>query len=187
MLNKNYGLKIARNPFSLILYPVIFCLIMLTSACRVFQIGGYHKLNQAEEYMRQGKTDQAIEAYEEHMRERLAVKNRPEWENPYFYYLIIGDIELGRDKVDQALSMYTQAENEGVHSSLISDRYRYVASWYENRNQLDEAMKILKKHRHLDPLLFDSMLDRIAKEIVRREEEQTLPQKTESPKKSAEN
>lgn len=131
-----------------------------------FGLGGHQRLKQAEELLRQDKFDQAIEAYQEHMQERLSSKNRPDWENPYFYYLLIGDIELGRGQVSKALAAYEFASKNNIHSSLISDRYRFVASWYEARGEYDDAIDILKKHRDLDPLLFDAMLDRIAKHIT---------------------
>ncbi len=70
---------------------------------------------------------------------------------------------------DEALATYLQAASRGIHDSLISDRVRMVASWHESKGQISEAMSILSAHRALDPLLFDASLDRLAKELSRKE------------------
>ena len=146
-------------------YFLSFTLFLFLSCC-----GTRNKLDHAEEFLRQEKYDQAIDIYKNHMRDRLSLKNRPEWENPYFYYLLIGDIELRRSNVEQAMEAYYTAQKNNIHISLISDRMRYVAGWYEEQGKLEEAIEVLKEHRKLDPLLFDAMLDRISKEIIRLED-----------------
>jgi len=127
-------------------------------------------LESAEELSRQGKTDEAIAQYRAHIDERLAVKDRPEWENPYFYLLLIGDLQLHSGQPDSAIATYEEAEQKEVHASLVSDRYRSVARWYETQGKLQEAAAILQRFRSRDDLLFDSMLDRISKQIVLNEE-----------------
>jgi tetratricopeptide (TPR) repeat protein len=127
-------------------------------------------LEEAENTAREGNTKEAILLYQQHLEKRLAVKDRPDWENPYLYLLTIGDLELQQGNVDAALEYYQQAETKQVSKELISDRYRGVALKYESTNQLEQACTILKKYRDRDPLLFDGMLDRISKEIVTREE-----------------
>jgi predicted Zn-dependent protease len=109
-----------------------------------------------------------------HVEDRLADKDRPEWENPYFYYLIIGDIKLRDNKVKEALASYEFAEAKKIDVQLVSDRYRYVAQWYEKQGKPDLAMEVLKKYRERDPLLFDAVLDRVAREITRKEDEATV-------------
>jgi hypothetical protein len=84
----------------------------------------------------------------------------------------MGDVELGRGDTGKALTFYEEAEQKGVATPLISDRYRAVASWYEEHGQLKEALELLSKYRDRDDLLFDSMLDRIAKELTRKESEE---------------
>ena len=127
---------------------------------------GSERLREAEELSREGKHEEAIAAYKAHMEARLAVANRPEWENPYFYTLLIGDVYLGKDDPIQALTAYEEAEMRGVHPSLVSDRYRSVARWYEDRHEYKEAFKLLVKYRARDSLLFDSMLDRIGRTMT---------------------
>mgnify|MGYP006297132575 CR=1 FL=1 len=107
--------------------------------------------------------------YREHISNRLEVTDRPEWENPYFYLLNVGDIELNRGEVDKALAAYQEAEREKVELPLVADRYRAVASWYEEHGQLERALEILTKYRDKDPLIFDSMLDRVARELTESE------------------
>jgi tetratricopeptide (TPR) repeat protein len=104
--------------------------------------------------------------YREHISNRLEVADRPEWENPYFYLLNVGDIELKRGDVDKALAAYEEAERQRVDLPLVADRYRAVAVWYEEHGQLQKALEVLTKYREKDPLIFDSMLDRVARELT---------------------
>ena len=125
------------------------------------------QLHTAEELTTEGKPDEAIAAYRKHISERLETVDRPEWENPYFYLLNIGDIELSRGNVDAALAAYEEAEREKVELPLVADRYRAVAMWYEEHGQLQKALDVLTKYREKDPLIFDSMLDRVARELTK--------------------
>lgn len=155
---------------------ILISICFLCVTCKT-SLGGYSKLKLAEELVRQQKYDEAIQAYKDHIADRLARKDRPEWENPNFYYLFIGDIQLHRDKLNEALEAYAHSEKEGIDSSFISDRYLYTAKWLENKGKLDEARELLKTHRSLDPLMFDSNLDRISKKIIQQQDAQTpVPQ-----------
>lgn len=128
------------------------------------------KVRQAEELSRQGDYSSAITLYREHMQERLNVENRPEWENPYFYLLLIGDVQLGQGQPEAALATYEEAEQMKVEPTLISDRYRAVGRWYQEHGQSQKALEVLSKYRDRDSLLFDAMLDRIAKELTAKED-----------------
>ncbi|MBX7143246.1 MAG: hypothetical protein K1X79_02230 [Oligoflexia bacterium] len=148
-----------------------FCAILsigLASCSAIWPDYAIH-LKRAEELSRQEKYDEAIAEYREHMKLRLSLEKRPDWENPYLYLLMIGDIQLARQQIDAALATFELAEKNHVDNNLISDRYRAVASWYEKHDQLNLAIDTLKRYRDRDPLLFDSMLDRLAKELVHRE------------------
>ena len=138
----------------------------LTSGC--FSSGPTELLD-AEKLTTEGKHDEAIAMYRTHITNRLEVTDRPEWENPYFYLLNVGDIELNRGNVDKALAAYEEAEREKVELPLVADRYRAVAAWYEEHGQLEKALEILTKYRDKDPLIFDSMLDRVARELTEAE------------------
>lgn len=171
---------IAGKSVRLLQSLVMFICCMSMIACKghfffnLYKFGDYAHLQQAEEYSRQGKYSEAIEAYRSHMQERLAVKERPDWENPYFYLILIGDIQLGQAEVEQALLSYEQAEKEQVDKSLISDRFRSVASWYEKQGNLKQALEVLKKYRDRDPLLYDAILDRLAKQLVEEEDKKLV-------------
>lgn len=130
-------------------------------------------LRRAEEHLRKDEFALAVEDYTAHINSRLEVK-RPDWENPYFYYLIIGDLELKQSNVDKALQSYDYAAAKGVDIGLVSDRYRLVANWLAARGEHTQAIDLLNKHRHLDELLFDIMRDRLAREMIALEEKKGL-------------
>ena len=127
-------------------------------------------MEEAEELARNSQFQEAITLYQRHMQKRLAVLDRPDWENPYLYLLTIGDLELRQDKIDSAISTYEEAEKKGVSKELVSDRYRGVAEHFEQKHLLEAAVEILKRFRDRDPLLYDGMLDRISKQIVAEED-----------------
>lgn len=152
---------------------VLIPTFLLLVSCQLSP-SGYQNLRKAEEFTRQERYDQAIESYRRHIEVRLEKEDRPEWENPYFYYLIIGDLELGQGHIAKALAAYELAQRKGVAKSLVSDRYRLVASWHESHGELNKAASIAEHYRELDPLLFDLMLDRLSKQIVL-EENRSIP------------
>ena len=111
--------------------------------------------------------ENAIYEYWNHINKRLAIKNRPDWENPYIYLLDIGDIYVEQGDIANATKYYEMAEEKGVKQGFVNDRYRFIASWYEEKGELDKAIEQLKKYQDRDPELFNLMLDRIAKDIVK--------------------
>ena len=127
-------------------------------------------LQKAEELSREGDLPGAIEEYNQHIQDRLAQEHRPDWENPYFYELLIGDLYLRSDDFDLALKSYERAESQGIDKSLVADRYRLVAARYEQLEEYEAALTILTKYRDRDPLLFDLVSDRVARAIVQKEE-----------------
>lgn len=150
---------------------LISCVLLLAPGCFQVRWGDNHDyLRQAEEASRQKDWDLAVASYRRHIDSRLAIQSRPDWENPWFYLLMIGDIELGRERPEPALLSYQEAFDKGVERGLVSDRFRLVATWYEQRGRLSEALDLLKQHREKDELLFDIMLDRISRELTRRED-----------------
>ena len=128
------------------------------------------RLSMAEQALQQERKQDAIDYYNQHIAERLAVTNRPAWENPYFYELLIGDIELSRENPEAALQAYEKAQTEKVTEGLVLDRIRLVASWHEKRGEYEKATETLLRYRSRDPLLFDLMLDRISRELTKRED-----------------
>jgi tetratricopeptide (TPR) repeat protein len=136
----------------------------------LFDGGDMSHLREAEMLSRQGRYDDAIRAYEQHLLRRLEVDDRPEWENPYFYKLLIGDIHLRENAVDRALDAYQEAHRHGIDTVMVADRLRSVGRWYEQRGDYKRAFELLTAHRELDPLLFDTILDRVARRMVEAEE-----------------
>ena len=136
---------------------ILLLLALSLASCRVrsFTWGspGSTNLEKAEELLQDGRPQEAIQAYRLHMAERLAVQNRPDWENPFFYLLLIGDIQLDQGQVDAALASYSEAEKREVSPPLVSDRYRRIGRWYEERGRLEQAYEFLERHRRLDDLL----------------------------------
>lgn len=129
--------------------------------------GNNGSLQFAETLANEGKYDEAISVYRKRMDSRLALKNRPQDENPYFYLILIGDIEVRRGDPEAALSLYEEASTRGVDKRQIGDRYRQMATYYAEKKDYEKAMEVLKKHREEDPLLFDSMLDRFARALIK--------------------
>lgn len=148
---------------------MLFFLVFVVSGC-LFHSGPQY-LSTAEDYEAAGEFDKAIEAYRRHMAYRLSLTKRPDWENPYLYLLTIGDLELKRDNPTEALARYDEARSHEVEERLVSDRYRQVAHYYEERGELQNGINVLTKYREIDSLLFDGMLDRLSKQLVREEDE----------------
>lgn len=145
---------------------VIACLSL--SSCVVFSYySSETDLMRADKLMRDKKFPDAIQAIERHVAARLKIENRPDWENPYFHYLTIGDIYLQMGEPEKAVSAYELAEKKGVETTLVGDRYRYVASWYEKQGKLREAIAFLEKYRDRDQLMMDLMLDRLAHQALK--------------------
>ncbi len=142
------------------------------------------ELRRAEELTKEGRYDEAIAAYKEHMESRLEVTNRPEWENPYFYLILIGDVQLSRGDPVAALTIYEESESKlascedpeakKFHETLLSDRYRAVASWYAEHEQFERALEILRRHRNRDTLIFDAHLDRVARALTEKEQKSVM-------------
>jgi len=139
----------------------------------------------AEEYTRQGDIAGAIDRYARHIAYRESIPDRPEWENPHFYELMIGDLELRRNDIAAALAAYERAERAGIEPGLVSDRYRSAGSWLEQNGRFEEALTLLRRYRERDPLLFDAMLDRIARAVTAAEDMSGAPTPTPLPSAAA--
>jgi hypothetical protein len=150
------------------------CLIMISYStlcgCTTSITARYRDLERAEGLLSKGQFGEAISIYQNHINYRLNLDQRASWENPYFYLLLIGDIELNRRSPDAAYVNYKQALSHGVDKNLISDRIRSLSHWYEEQGNIEKSIELLKLHRELDPLLFDAILDRLARKLTEKEE-----------------
>ena len=142
----------------------LLCLFIFSSC------SGSNSRALAAKYSKEKKYEEAIQEYRNHIQERLKVTSRPEWENTYIYLLDIGDLYLEQGNVEEALATYKEASEHEVKKSYIADRYRYVANWYANKGDIKSALKLLEKNREQDPLLFDLMLDRLARQLIKEED-----------------
>jgi hypothetical protein len=149
------------------------CLIILLLTVGCSSFGSPSLAEQAERLAEESRTEDAIEAYRRHIEQRLNTSGRPDWENPYFYLLRIADLQLTMSKPDEALKTCVEAESKGVETSLLSDRYRAIAAWYIDHGDLQASFELLRRYRDRDPLLFDSMLDRVGRSLTANERPRT--------------
>lgn len=147
----------------------IIFLTVLFSNCSIFEAKQTGNIK-AKELVKREEYDKAITKLEEHIRERTKVKNKPKWENPYIYYLDIGDIYLKKNEPEKALKYFLVADSKKVDKAYINHRLRSIANYYVSKNQYEKAIKHLNSFKHRDELLFGLMLDRIAREIVEKED-----------------
>jgi hypothetical protein len=123
-------------------------------------------LEKADTLKKRGDYLGANHEYREHVAYRLSQDNLPKWENPYFYYLIIGDNYLAANKPKEALSAYSIAEFNKVSPSLVGDRFLRLAEWLEEKGDFASANIILDKYSSYDPVIYNGVKDRIARKIV---------------------
>ena len=160
--------------FKALSLTIFICSCLLLS-CKPFVYLGvirspYHHLEEAETALREERFDDAIDAYKKHIERRISLEDRPEWENPYFYYLFIGDVHLRQKQFAKALATYKFAEEKGVAGELVCDRIRMLARAYEEQGELRTAIALLQEYRAKEPLLIDDILDRLSKKLVEQED-----------------
>lgn len=149
---------------------MLICIVSILLVGCFWREAGKTLRQKADAYSQEKKYEEAISAYREHIAQRAAVVDRPEWENPYIYLLDIGDIYLEMGDVERALATYESAATHDVKAGYVNDRLRYIATWYEEQGNLDKAIEHLQTYRERDELLFDLMLNRLARKLVAREE-----------------
>lgn len=124
----------------------------------------------AEELAKKGNYKDAIKAYKAHIQSRLKDPGRAKSENPYFYYLMIGDLYLELNDFNGARDAYLTAKENGVSKSSISDRFIRMADWLVKIQQIEQAINFLRQFRELDPLLFDVHIDSLHKQMIHQED-----------------
>lgn len=145
----------------------IFLLCLLTnSGCFTFVhvFDSASHAEQAQELREAKKFEEAIEQYKKHIQVRLERKQRDE--NPYFYYLLIGDCQVELEQIDDAETSYLKALEHKVDEALVAERLRRLGTWYSERVEFEKGIDLLQRHRHLDPLLYDLEIDRLHKLLV---------------------
>lgn len=155
---------------------VLFSLLIAISfflSCSTNKSGIPSAAAEAKKFRTEKKYDRAISVYKKHIASRLADKARPDFENPYFYYLLICDTYLEMNKaIDAEKAINTASENK-VDLEFIVDRYRQIIVWYEKQKLLEKAHAMATKYRKLNPDVFDVDIDRLNKKIVETQQKAT--------------
>ncbi len=149
--------------------------LLLLQGCIFFPTNRPSRAQVAGELRTEGKFDEAIAEYRAHIADRAASPSRTADENPSFYLVLIGDIELERGNYEAAKSSYATAREENVGKELVGDRYRLLAESYAKEHRFEEAIAVLKEGRALDPLLFDIAIDDLHKRSLQEEDQATHP------------
>ena len=127
-------------------------------------------LLRAEELRAAGKFEPAIKEYQAYIDQRIERKDYTDSDNPYFFYLLIGDSYLGMEDPAKAEESYLKAKENGTADNLVAGKLRGIGQFYELRGRYAEAIEFLRKHRELDPLLFDLDIDRNHKSLISAED-----------------
>lgn len=149
--------------------------VLAVEGCMFFPANRPSRAQIAGELRSEGKFDEAITEYRAHIADRVASPNRAADENPSFYLVLIGDIELERGNRDAAKAAYAAARSDNVGKELVGDRYRLLAESYAKDHRYEEGIAVLKEGRELDPLLFDIAIDDLHKRSLQEEDEATRP------------
>jgi tetratricopeptide (TPR) repeat protein len=159
-------LKFLKN-IAILLIPSFF---LLTGCGKTLDLFGLREEKShariAQELTTEKKYSEAIAEYQKHIDVRFKVKNRDPNENPYFYYLLIGDLYLKLNDPKTAEDFYRRAHKSEVPLPFITDRYRLLAKWHEENGDVEKSMAILNAHKELDPLLFNAAIDDLHKKTI---------------------
>ncbi|MCC6932320.1 MAG: hypothetical protein IT292_03595 [Deltaproteobacteria bacterium] len=159
----------AKHP--IISVPLISCILLaalISNSCNVFRSQSFAE--EAQEMLKEGLYDDAIYEYQKHINYRLQDESRPADENPYFYYLLIGDIYLKQSKPEDAVLYYSLAKEKEVSAPFLSDRYRQLAYWYKQKGDYTKALEILETYRSIDETNFDYAIDEVHKQMLAAED-----------------
>lgn len=159
--------------YSLTLQTLVLTVFSVLCSCHSISVDGSGvspHLERAEKLSADGNFEEAIAEYRAHMQDRIRDLQRPTWENPHFYLLLIGDLLLAQGRVSEAEQSFLEAERAGVEIANVNDRLRTLAIYFEKHKDYRAALAVLEKYRSRDPLLFEGMADRIAKRLAYEEE-----------------
>lgn len=145
---------------------IVFASILFGYGCST---GEFTDLFLAEQLRQSKRFDEAIKIYENKIANNSNNKE-DQGENIYFYAVIIGDLLIEQGKITEALLRFKEAEKHKVDPLIIADRIKQSARWFENHDQLENAIKVLESNREIDELTIDIELDRISRKIVERDE-----------------
>lgn len=168
MPTMTFGKK-ARRKIGLIQLTLLLASLLTGTACGLFtKIPTV--LESADAARKDGRFEEAISLYKQHMQQRLETSWKIKNENPYFWLLTVGDVYLEAGDPVKARQAYDLARENNVEVPLLVDRYLTLATWYKDHGDSKEAIAILTEYRSLDTLLFNGELDAISKELVAQED-----------------
>ena len=131
-------------------------------SCFSFRTMSYAEI--AQQYESEGEHEKAISFYLKHVDVRLQANIAGE--NPYFYYLLIGDIYLKADDPLAAKKAYDTARTNKVEASFLVDRAKLLAKYYSEKSSFDQAIAVLNEYRELDTMAIDYEIDFIHKQML---------------------
>jgi tetratricopeptide (TPR) repeat protein len=143
---------------------VLFLIFLFSCSCTIFFSKNFRQhLDAAEKAEREQNYQEAISQYEQHIKFRKKDDDRLPQENPWFYKLMVGELYLKIKDPIAAENAFLDALKHKVSPALCAERLRRIAIYYEQEKEIEKAFEILRKHRELDPVLFDLEIDRIHK------------------------
>lgn len=157
----------------------IVLLLIALSGCQIYygiRTGDFTVDNQlshaekAEKLRKAQKFEAALAEYRLHFENRLGDKKRPTEENPYFYYLLIGDTYLDLQRPKEAREAYVTAKEHEVDIALVIDRIRRLSDYFVDKGEFDTATQTLKEFRDIDPDIFDADIDAVHKQMIATED-----------------
>lgn len=123
-----------------------------------------------------GQFSEAISMYTRHIENRLDIQPREDNENPFFYFLLIGDAYLSQQNYKAAEAAYSVALDRSVNQELIADRIHTLSKALIEKNELNAAWDLLTRYRDTDPLMFDYYLSELHRTMVAKAEQGTAEQ-----------
>ena len=164
----NYMSAVFRTIVKMLFVEVLF-ISLIVSGC-IFN-RSLSLADKAKELADGGDYDGAIATYTRHIEERLENPNRDINENPFFYFLLIGDIYLAKKDYKAAESSYSLALMRSVNKELVADRIYTLSKAIINQNNLNTkdlntAWDLLGRYREIDPLMFDYYLSELHRTMI---------------------
>ena len=152
------------------LIKILLSTLMLCS-CSIFFFTDFRQyLDAAEKAEKEQNYKEAIQQYKGHIIFRKSDSGRFKDENPYFYQLMIGDLYIKLKNPESAEKAFLIALKHNISPPLCAERLRRIGTYYLEEKKYEEAFAILRKHRELDPLLFDLEIDKVHKASIGQEE-----------------
>ncbi len=148
-----------------------YILLILFSLCSCFSKETEQIINKVKELEENGKIHEAYKVYISHIENKLDKKENNQTKyNPFFYFILIGDMYLRNKNYDAALSSYLIARSRKIKKEIIVDRIQLIAKRYIKEKKYQKAWDLLEKYKNLDELSFSYQLSELHKKMVKEEQ-----------------